>query len=178
MKSIVYLLLLFNCTFLSAQKLRGAEKREVKSQLREMEKRDQQYRVQIKKTSLSPRLLWKLQSVNDSINKVQFAQLIDQYGYPSQERVGLPTTVFLSLHFTLEDDFIAFHSLFEEEMKAGRMPVMEYARWYDRCQMNKQAESMFGTYGQKEFCGEELLRVNKNRATLNLPELEPTSDCP
>ena len=178
MKSSLVILLLLCANVLSAQELKGAEKRDVKSQLREMEKRDQEFRIQIRQKPSEKDSLWKLQSVNDSINKIQFIHLIGKHGYPAQERVGIPTTIFLTLHFTLENDFRDLQDIFGQELKAGRMPALEYARWYDRCQMNMHSESMFGAYGKKEFCGEELQRVNENRATIGLPVLSASSDCP
>ncbi len=142
-----------------------------------MLKKDQEYRSMISQNQLiDSDSLWVLQSKNDSVNKYLLLSIIKDYGYPSGERTGSDLTKVLTLHYTLEGDYTLLRTIFNKELKKGNMPPDEYARWVDRCMINMKKPNVYGVYGKKSFCGEELEQVNRKRKEIGLTPLE--KDCP
>jgi hypothetical protein len=138
-----------------------------------MDKRDQYYRVKmVKNPGLNNDSIWKLQSINDSINKIAFVNLINKYGFPSTKRIKLgANTLVVLLHLTTEKDFIDLLDLFQNELQKGNMEAFYFAIWYDRCQVNMNKENKYGTYRKKDFCGKELEQINENRKQIGLPPM-------
>ena len=167
---ILLILFLSISSYSMSQHLTYKEKKTIRRELKAMLKSDQQYRIELtnqQNQSLKDSL-WKLQSQNDSINKEKFKQIILNSGYPSLTRVGTELSTVLILHFTNQNDFIELDELFLSEIKTGNMPKMEYARWYDRCQINMGKLSRFGAYGNEKLCGDRLTEINKNRLDFGL----------
>lgn len=143
-----------------------------------MEKGDQLYREQMDKhPELASDSLWKLQSIIDSSNKVQFISLTQQYGYPSKKHIGKEASIAMLLHFTLEQDFLELKDLFKSELEKGNMLPAYYAWWYDRCQRNQNLPIYFGQYTNETFCGDLLKLYNQRRAEIGLEALKPKANC-
>lgn len=176
MKLFLFLCLISLSNELFAQdKLSVREKFLIRKELKQMFKNDQKYREEIAYGNLSKTevdSLWVLQNKEDSLNRVQFKQLIDKYGYPSIDRVGTQISYVLVLHFTRQSDFDYLKESFKEELDNKTMPPIEYAKWYDRSQLINGREVKFGAYGNKKFCGEELEKVNKCRLEIGLEILQ------
>lgn len=162
---------MFLTTFAAfSQQLAFSQKRECRRELRKMVKRDQVYRLIIVKENRSlDDTLWRLQTINDSINLADFTKMTEKYGYPSLSRVGMMPVVLL-LHFTLEPNYLSLRDLFEKEQKKGNMPAWDYAVWFDRCMVNMKQPTWYGEYGRKEFTAEEKVVINANRKAIGLPE--------
>ena len=142
-----------------------------------MVKMDQRYRSEIFSSS-NPDSLWLLQNSLDSVVKIKFESIINQYGYPSRKRVnGSEVTVALILHMTTQKDFDYLKTLFKSELENGNMPPKEYAWWYDRCQKNINKPIFYGQYTNEKFCGEQLGTFNLRRKNIGLEELEPDPSC-
>lgn len=174
MKNIFFLVLVITCVipnYLSAQNLRAKDKQHLRKELKQMVKQDQFYRKMIATHPPNEQELWIKQTQNDSINKAKFVQLINAYGYPSLQRVGVEYSVLLILHFTNENDFYALEPIFKEQLQKNNLSPLEYARWYDRCQINMGKPNVYGVYGKKDFCGTELQKVNENRKQIGLENL-------
>lgn len=157
---------------ISQTQLDGKTKTKIRKELKKMVELDQQYRKVIATHPANSDDLWVKQSVNDSINKIHFIEIILKHGYPSKERIGSEFSVLITLHLTNEIDFIELDTLFRKELHKSNLSATEYARWYDRCQINMKKSTFYGVYGKKEFCGEELLLVNRHRKDIGLNLLE------
>ncbi len=179
MKSLLAVLIIFNFTHhILAQDLSFSQKREWRKELQKMQKSDQHYRLMmIKNPELNNDSIWKLQSINDSINKIKFIDLTLKYGYPTWERVRYGSTIALILHFTLKNDFLELKDLFKTELEKGNMPPKEYAWWFDRCQKNMGLPIYFGQYTNEKFCGEQLNTFNNRRKEIGLEALESNPNC-
>jgi len=174
MKGKIFLILIFFfAANLAAQNLSFFEKTACRKVIRKMDKRDQYYRVKmVKNHGLNNDSIWKLQSINDSINKLGLINLIHNYGYPSHTRLyfgGIPLHILL--HQTLEKDFNDLLDLFQNELQKGNMEAFYFAIWYDRCQVNMNKDNKYGAYGKKVFCGKELEQINENRKKIGLTPL-------
>lgn len=180
MKFNVIVIFLFLSAHFYTQKLSFFEKTTCRKIIRKMDKRDQYYRMKmIKNSGLNNDSIWKLQSINDSINKIAFVNLINKYGYPSNKRIKLGANTFgILLHQTLEKDYIDLLDLFQNELQKGNMEAFYFAIWYDRCQVNMNKENKYGAYGKKDFCGKELEQINENRKQIGLAPLKSALDCP
>lgn len=178
MKFLILINFFLFLTLSHAQKLTSSQKKEWRHALKEMEKTDQHYRVMmVEKPSMDNDSIWKLQSINDSINKQKFVELTTKFGYPSFERVGDGFATVLILHFTMPNDFIDLKDLFKIELDKGNMPPKDYAWWYDRCQKNSGLPIYFGQYTNLKFCGEELRIFNERRKEINLETLIAGPNC-
>jgi hypothetical protein len=160
-----------NLTF-AQRKLTFNQKMKVRRELKKMLKSDQQYRKLLISHPSNEKELWRKQSFNDSLNKIQFVNLIHRFGFPSLERVGSEYSVVLTLHFTNEQDFDDLKELFQQELFNKNLSPLEYARWFDRCQINMKKSNLYGVYGKKDFCGDELKQMNKNRNSIGLENLQ------
>ena len=173
-----YFIVLSVCFFtksnlaISQTPLDGKTKTKIRKELKKMVELDQQYRKVIATHPTNSDDLWVKQSFNDSLNKIQFVEIILKHGYPSKERIGSEFSVLLTLHFTNEIDFIELDTLFRKELHKSNLSATEYARWYDRCQINMKKSTFYGVYGKKEFCGEELLVINGHRKDIGLNSLD------
>lgn len=178
-KYAVGILALFILVSTQGQELTHKEKVKIRRELKVMLKKDQEYRTLIanNKDLLNTDSLWKLQNINDSLNKKRFIDLIDKYGYPSRERIGTEISVVLVLHFTNHSDFVELHQLFINQLQMKNMPPEEFARWYDRCQINMGGKSHYGVYGRQLYCGEELKEVNEKRKLIGLRPINKSSEC-
>jgi hypothetical protein len=178
MKHILIFIFCFTNYNVFCQKLNFADKKEWRKNLKQMLKDDQFYRSKISKQNiLSNDSLWILQSKNDSINKEKFVQLTNKFGYPSLKRIGNQNSVVLILHFTLEKDFVQLFPLFNNELKKGNMPSLDYAIWFDRCQIMMKKSTFYGAYGKKTFCSPELEEINEKRSSIGLEKLLADPNC-
>ena len=164
--------------FSIAQDLSSSQKKEWKKELKKMEELDQYFRVMMDENSkFDNDSIWRLQTINDSINKQKFIELTTKYGYPTFDRVGFARSLVLILHFTLENDFLELKDLFKSELDKGNMPPKEYAWWFDRCQRNMGLPIYFGQYTNDKFCAEQLNIYNDRRNEIKLEALEPNPNC-
>lgn len=176
MKLFLFLsLITFSNQLFAHDKLTFREKFSIRKELKQMLKNDQKYRNEINNGNLSkPEIdsLWVLQNREDSLNRFKFKQIVDKYGYPSIDRVGTQISYVLVLHFTRQSDFDYLKESFKQELDNKTMPPIEYAIWYDRCQIINGREIKFGAYGNKKICGEELEKVNQSRLEIGLEILQ------
>ncbi|MDX2359710.1 MAG: hypothetical protein QNK23_02810 [Crocinitomicaceae bacterium] len=176
MKIVILAFFLFFCGCIFGQELPSKTQRKLRKTLKEMLEDDQEYRGALAAdATLSFDSMMYLQTQNDLINREKFMNLIRNYGYPSYDRIGNGLSGVLTLHFTTENDFFVLMHLFNDELKKGNMPPVEFARWYDRCQINMHGENSFGEYGKKEFCADEIDIINLNRASVGLENLTPVA---
>ena len=161
-----------------AQDLSSSQKKEWKKELKKMEELDQVYRVMmVENPKYDNDSIWRLQTINDSINKQKFVALTLKYGYPTFDRVGFARSLVLILHYTLENDFLELKDLFKTELEKGNMPPREYAWWFDRCQRNMGLPIYYGQYTNDKFCGEQLNIYNEHRKEIRLEGLQPNPNC-
>ena len=172
------LLFLFQGIISHSQELSHHQKKEYKKGLKNIYKNDQHYRQKmVKRPELNNDSIWRKQSMLDSINKIEFRNLIEEYGYPSSHRLKVQNPIGPVLHFTNEEDFGELKGLFWEELQKGNMPAEEYAWWYDRCQRNMKKQIYFGQYTNEQFCGYRLGIYNDRRKKIGLGELRPSNNC-
>jgi hypothetical protein len=167
----IILLILFSNIIYSQNDLRINEKIKIRRELKKMLKQDQKLRnkiVQNKHSKNETDSLWNLQNKLDSINIIEFVNIINNYGYPSLQRVGTQISYVLILHFTRERDFISLDELFQKELLNKNMPNLEYAMWYDRCMILSKKRVKYGAYGKSKFCGDEHIYINDNRKSIGL----------
>lgn len=172
--SIIFIILFSNIVY-SQKDLRFNEKIKIRRELKKMLKQDQKYRNEIvlnKNSKKETDSLWNLQNKLDSINIVEFVDIISNYGYPSLDRVGTQISYVLILHFTRESDFLSLSGLFQKELLNKNMPNLEYAMWYDRCMILSNKPVKYGAYGKSKFCGDELIFINENRKSIGLELLK------
>jgi len=170
--SILFFILFFFGQSVSAQELSCKTQRKLRKTLRVMLKDDQEYRLMLNaEASISQDSIKLLIEQTDHVNRLKFVGIMQEFGYPSEERIGSELSAVLTLHFTTEENFFQLHQLFNVSLKKGEMPPVEFARWYDRCQINMHGENAFGAYGKKEFCADEIQRINENRASIGLDAL-------
>lgn len=160
---------------LCAQEITNGDRLKMRKDLKKMSDDDEYYRhiIATENNREKTDSLWKLQAINDSINKVRLLDLIRRYGYPSFDRTGVKCTEEMTVHFTNERDSLELYAVFESEMKKGNMPPEEFARWYDRWRINKKQTTWYGVYGAGSPKKEELLLINKRRRAIGLPDLKP-----
>jgi hypothetical protein len=176
--AIIILAIITITNFSIAQDLSSSQKKELKEELQKMEELDQFYRVMMDENpKFDNDSIWKLQSINDSINKQKFIEITTKYGYPTWESVGFNHSLILILHFTLENDFLELKDLFKTELMKGNMPPREYAWWFDRCQRNMDLPIYYGQYTNDKFCGEQLNIYNDRRKEIGLEVLEANPNC-
>lgn len=155
-----------------SQHLSFHRKHLLRKELKQMSRDDQRYRGNNKINFLASDSLMLLQTNLDSINEIKLVSLINQYGYPSYERIKSSDAFVISLHLTYEKDFIQLENLFTSELKKGNMPPQEFGTWYDRCRQNMHLKPVYGCYGNKEFAESEKIEINKHRKKIGLKELE------
>ena len=132
--------------------------------------------------------LWILQREIDQQNLEAFKVIIQDYGYPSKERLGTKTDqlFILLLHPPYpKAEIPAFmeemSTLLLPEVKAGRMPAKSYAMFYDNM-LGKilRKPQLYGTNQQFDVKTRTILppgiididATNKARVSIGLPVLE------
>lgn len=168
-------LFVLGCYPIYAQGLHLAEMKEVRQVLRKMGEDDQYYRHMIATENNSKKAdsLWKLQAVNDSINKLKLLDLIGRYGYPSFDRTGAKQGDVMVSHYITEGDSLKFYAVFDKEMQKGNMTPEEFARWYDQWRVNNNKSTWYGVYGVRNLKKEDKVLINKRRRAIGLPEIKP-----
>ena len=116
--------------------------------------------------------IWHLQNEIDSLNNLKFLSVIDKYGYPSFKRTGSTTSSTLILHLVSESNFKNLESLFKTELNKKNLPAVEYAKWFDRCQIVMNKKQLYGEYDQQYPCVENISNTNTEREKIGLKKLK------
>ncbi|MCA6438209.1 MAG: hypothetical protein IM600_15900 [Bacteroidetes bacterium] len=116
--------------------------------------------------------LMRLQNILDSINEVEFTEIVAKYGYPSLKRTGSPFTVFFSLHLMGENIFKKWLPILTMELKKGNIGASEFARWYDRNMLILGKKQLYGEYNPVVPCVEDLTKTNIERKKIGLKRLK------
>ena len=116
--------------------------------------------------------IWHLQNEIDSLNNLKFLSVIEKYGYPSFKRTGSTTSSTLILHFVSENNFKLLASLFKTELNKKNLPAVEYAKWFDRCQIVMNKKQLYGEYDQQYPCVENISNTNTEREKIGLKKLK------
>lgn len=133
-------------------------------------------------------LLKKLQLKNDKENLKEFLAIIEEYGYPSAERLGVKADKLfvLLLHPPVEKGQVESHTkmLCEKllpEVKAGRMKPKLYAMFVDNMRGKiLRLPQIYGTNQQYDRATgkilppkiEDLDKANRARQEIGMPELK------
>lgn len=169
---LLTLLMLTTIDSISAQKLTFKEKRYCRKEKAILLKKDQQYRkLLVQHPEIPFDSVMCLQNSLDSSNYIQFKTIVQSYGYPSVKRVGGGNPIVLMLHFTYKVHFEECLNLFKSELQNGNLSNVDYAIWYDRCQVNQQLPTYFGEYGKKNWTLEQKKIINDHRTEIGLPPL-------
>ena len=116
--------------------------------------------------------IWHLQNEIDSFNNLKFLSVIEKYGYPSFKRTGSTTSSTLILHLVSESNFKNLESLFKTELNKKNLPAVEYAKWFDRCQIVMNKKQLYGEYDQQYPCVENISNTNTEREKIGLKKLK------
>jgi len=116
--------------------------------------------------------IWHLQNEIDSLNNLKFLSVIEKYGYPSFKRTGSTTSSTLILHLVSESNFKNLESLFKTELNKKNLPAVEYAKWFDRCQIVMNKKQLYGEYDQQYPCVENISNTNTEREKIGLKKLK------
>lgn len=146
-----------------------------------MEEAKRRWREKIRLPKQLEAELMAKQDVLDRANVTRLAELIQRYGYPDPERLGLdaPDPVPVLIHAKLED-YAQLESTLQVEVKAGRMPAKPYAALTDRKLQHGGKLQIYGTsraFDPKtnEFLPPEIADIeftNRARAEIGLPPLK------
>lgn len=117
----------------------------------------------------------------DSANVARMAELIEQYGYPDPELLGIdaPNPVPVLIHAQLED-YAKLEGALRTEVMAGRMPPRPYAALTDRKLQHSGKVQIYGTSSAFDAATNTVLppeivsieATNRARAEIGLPPLE------
>ena len=116
--------------------------------------------------------IWHLQNEIDSLNNLKFLSVIEKYGYPSFKRTGSTTSSTLILHLVSESNFKNLESLFKTELNKKNLPAVEYAKWFDRCQIVMNKKQLYGEYDQQYPCVKNIKITNIERKKIGLKKLK------
>lgn len=171
-QTLVLLLIVATFNQVSAQKLTLKDKRFCRKEKAVLLKNDQLYRqLLVQHPEYSFDSIMHLQNELDTLNYLRFKAMVQTYGYPSVKRVGGGNPIILMLHFTYKSHFDDCLMLFQKELQNGNLSNVDYAIWYDRCQINQQLPTYFGEYGKKNWTSDQKKIINVHRAEINLPPL-------
>lgn len=142
--------------------------------------RDQEYRKLVlsekewKKYLSKPKSyrdsIYKLEYINDSINYVEFIDILNKNGYVAYDKITI-LGIFLLHHIDI-DKVEYLYPLLLKEVEAGRMPPLEFAKWYDRYLLQVcKKKTLYGEYGRssKFPCVDDIDTTNEARKKIGLP---------
>lgn len=120
--------------------------------------------------------IWKIIKESDSVNWVEFLDILKNYGYISKGPNGKPT-IFgtILLHNIKEKRIKEIDSILLHEIKMGRMPPLDYAKWYDRYLLQTCGKKrLYGEYAQinKFPCVEDINLTNEARKKIGLKPIK------
>lgn len=116
--------------------------------------------------------LSKLQNILDSLNYLKFVKIINKYGYPSYKRTGSSAGGLLTIHTVGRKEFEDLLPTFQRELYNGNMPAIEFAAWYDRCQLFMNKKQLYGEYDRQYPCMDDLEMTNIERKKIGLKTLK------
>lgn len=91
--------------------------------------------------------LWKLQHLIDSLNEQRMSQIIDSFGFPSNEIVETDAGEVMIVHFT--NDFKnKYYPLMVDQAKDKKLSPDIVAQMYDRLLMETGKIQVYGTSGE------------------------------
>ncbi|WP_294296076.1 hypothetical protein [uncultured Chryseobacterium sp.] len=112
---------------------------------------------------------------SDHKNLNLFLQIFDQYGYPSEEKVGTvgndgePLAIVTILSHLICFDHDKIYSKLVEFLKKGEIPPRTFAFIVDKYYLCKKSTGYYYTYG--ETSKEDSLIINRRRKSIGLPSL-------
>lgn len=121
---------------------------------------------------------WDLQKIKDKKNANLMRWVLENYGYPSVNRIGIfgnnhtlmSMSSFFS-HMAFSDEFPYFERKLREYVKTGDCPPRDYATMVDRNLLQvKQKEILYGVYIGHSIIS-DTIQTDKNRKKIGLPSL-------
>jgi hypothetical protein len=117
--------------------------------------------------------IYKLGYINDSINYVEFIDILNRYGYVANTKKNKITILGVFLLHHIEKYKVEYlYPLLLKEVEAGRMPPLEFAKWYDRYLLQVcKKKTLYGEYGRsgKFPCVDDIDTTNEARKKIGLP---------
>lgn len=152
----VSIILLF---FLTGCSISDRDWSNLKGQLAEIQKKDQQYRVLM--DSIGRTEGWQSEKINellekqsslDSTNLIEVDRIIDKFGFPPKEKVGdLTETVFRVLQRSNDSTMATYYDLVVASGMRGDLKMAEVATYQDRVLMMRRVPQEYGTQVWIEF---------------------------
>ena len=111
-----------------------------------MEETKRRWRENIRLPKELEKELMAKQAKLDSANVARLAELIEQYGYPAPQRLGMdaPDPIPVLIHASL-GDYAKLKAVLKVEVMAGRMPAKPYAALTDRKLQHAGKVQIYGT---------------------------------
>lgn len=112
---------------------------------------------------------------NDHKNLNLFLRIFDQYGYPSEEKVGTtgndgePLIVVTILSHLICLDYNKIYPRLNEFLKRGEIPPRIFALIVDKYYLCENENGYYNVYGKAS--NKDSLLINRRRKTIGLPSL-------
>ncbi len=159
---------MFTILLLASCKTQTKLDKNLKTELDEIMRLDQSYRMlfennisSIKKDSLIKSLNiskenfqnkgWRLVDKQDSINLVKVEKIIAKYGYPGKSLVGEPTNKSAWFVIQHSDKIQQYLPIIKKAAEKKEIPFTNYATMLDRYLMKKKEEQIYGSQGYGVF---------------------------
>ncbi len=164
----------------------------IKTDLEEIRSLDQKLRLQLDSLVRKGGIDWNDPKVKrllpqmarqDSLNLKYVAGMLDQYGWPGQDKVGVQANeaVFLVIQHAEHEVIRRYFPLLAQSCETGRSPRRFYATMLDRLLVEEKQDQVFGTQISTErkegkyqpFPIADEADVDKRRSEVGLPPLAP-----
>jgi len=181
---LIILLLVFSCQ----SGLNDETKTSIRERLEEIYATDQVYRAQVDSIANSfgfnsPEMEnhWKLIELNDSINISEVSQLLDKYGWLSEQDVGKKANSALFLVIQHSDQLTQekYLPIMREAVKLGNALGSDLALLEDRVALGQGKPQIYGSQLTQLTSGEifispiiDPINVNKRRESVGLGTIE------